>query len=103
MTRSLQFTALGTLEFADVPVRQMADANSLFNVVAQLSMAAGTPFITPRAISLRLGEAFCATLDDRTATGTYAVAFVVTAVRPLVGLLDAVRLPLGAGDRFVAR
>ena len=99
MTRSLQFTALGTLEFADVPVRQMADANSLFNVVAQLSMAAG---VTLGAISLRLGEAFCATLDDRTATGTYAVAFVVTAVRPLVGLLYAVRLPLGAGDHFVA-
>ena len=100
MTRSLQFTALGTLAFADVPEAQMADANSLFNVVSQVSMAAG---ITLGAISLRFGEAFSTALGNSAATGAYAVALVSTAVLALVGLLDTVRLPRGAGDHFVAR
>jgi Na+/melibiose symporter-like transporter len=40
-TRSMQFTAINTVTFADVPRPQMADANGLSNTLAQLAMAAG--------------------------------------------------------------
>jgi len=44
LTRSMQFTALNTLAFADVPENWMSGANTLFNMVQQLGMAMGSPW-----------------------------------------------------------
>src|SRR5664279_2189818 len=41
MTRSMQFTALNTIAFADVPQRAMANANTLFSTAFQLAMGLG--------------------------------------------------------------
>lgn len=100
MTRSMQFTCLGTIAYADVPERQMADANGLFNVVSQVSMAAG---ITLGAMSIRLGQELSGSLGLATSAFEYKLAFVVAATVALAGLLDTLRLPQGAGDHFVAR
>ncbi|KAB0622071.1 MFS transporter [Castellaniella defragrans] len=100
MARSMQFTCLGTLAFADVPEARMADANGLFNVVSQLGMAAG---ITLGALAVRLGEALAGALDIAGQAFPYRVAFMIAAGIALAGLLDTVRLPKGAGDHFVAR
>ncbi|WBO61214.1 MFS transporter [Acidocella sp. MX-AZ03] len=40
-TRSMQFTALNTIAFADVPQARMAGANTLFSTAAQLAMGLG--------------------------------------------------------------
>ena len=100
MARSMQFTCLGTLAFADVPEARMADANGLFNVVTQLAMAAG---ITLGALAIRAGEGLAGALDIVGPAFPYRVAFMMAAVIVLIGLLDTVRLPRSAGDRFVGR
>ncbi|WP_394787157.1 MFS transporter [Rhodoferax sp.] len=100
MTRSMQFTSLGTIAFADMPERQMGDANGLFNVVSQVSMAAG---ITLGAMGIRLGETLSGMLHFAVPAVEYKVAFVIAAAVTLAGLLDILRLPPGAGDHFVAR
>jgi Na+/melibiose symporter-like transporter len=52
--RSLQFSTLSTLAFADVDQAAMGDANGLFNTILQLGAAAG---VTAAAMSVHAGEA----------------------------------------------
>ena len=100
MTRSMQFTCLSTIAFADIPDAQMTDANGLFNVISQVSMAAG---ITLGAISVQLGKL----ISEKAGLGVpaleYKVALLVAALVTLIGLIDTLRLPHGAGDSFVGR
>lgn len=100
MTRSMQFTSLGTLAFADVPDRQMSDANGLFNVVSQVSMAAG---ITLGTMCVRLGQMLEQRVPFDAPAAEYKVALLLAAVVAVVGLVDTMRLPKGAGDHFVGR
>jgi EmrB/QacA subfamily drug resistance transporter len=51
LCRSMQFTALNTIGFADVPPAQMSGANTFFSTVSQMSMALGIAF---GAVALRL-------------------------------------------------
>ena len=51
--RSIQFTAISTLAFADVPSVQMSYANTLFSTATQLAVGLG---ITLGAIGIRIGE-----------------------------------------------
>lgn len=100
MTRSMQFTSLGTLAFADVPPKHMADANSLFNVISQLSMAAG---ITLASLSVRVGEWLVSQQPQVAPAAPFKVALLLGALTALLGLLDVWRLPKGAGDHFIDR
>ena len=100
MARSMQFTCLSTLAFADVPEERMADANGLFNVVTQLAMAAG---ITLGALAIRVGDTLAGGLEISSPAFPYRAAFMLGAVVVLLGLFDTLRLPRGAGDQFVGR
>lgn len=100
MTRCMQFTSLGTLAFSDAPARQMAHANSLFNVVSQVRMAAG---ITLGAISVQLGKVLAQHLLFNSPAVEYEVALVLVAVVAFFGLVDTMDPPKGAGDHFVGR
>jgi hypothetical protein len=51
--RSIQFTGISTLAFADVPSAQMSYANTLFSTASQLAVGLG---ITLGAIGIRLGK-----------------------------------------------
>ncbi len=51
--RSIQFTGVSTLAFADVPPAQMSYANTLFSTASQLAVGLG---ITLGAIGIRMGE-----------------------------------------------
>ncbi len=42
MFRSIQFTGVSTLAFADVPAAQMSDANTLFSTASQLAVGLGS-------------------------------------------------------------
>ncbi len=64
--RSIQFTGVSTLAFADVPAAQMSDANTLFSTASQLAVGLG---ITLGAIGIRLGEQVCDWLHLTGTTG----------------------------------
>ncbi|HZV11134.1 MAG TPA: MFS transporter [Novosphingobium sp.] len=99
-TRSMQFTAINTVAFADVPRAQMADANGLSNTLGQLTMAAG---ITLGAMSVHGGGALAARLGWQAQGADYRIAFLAIAAVALAAVIDALRLPRGAADHFISR
>jgi EmrB/QacA subfamily drug resistance transporter len=91
MARSMQFTALNTIAFADVPQDRMSGANTLFSAVFQLAMGLG---IALGAVSWRLGEAISGSADG---IWPFRIAFLVVAAISLIGIFDSIRLEPDAG------
>jgi MFS family permease len=93
LSRSLQFTALNTLQFADVPQCEMGAANTLSNLAQQLSMGLGPTF-----------GSLC--LDFGTALGhrempdlaDFRLAFILSALLALAGLAGGFRLAQNVGQ-----
>jgi MFS family permease len=98
MTRSMQFTALGTVSFADVRKEDMSDANGLSNTVGQLTMAAG---ITLAAMAVYLGQSLVPA--SAPTFRSYQIAFGCMAAIALLSVLEMALLPKGAGDHFIQR
>lgn len=96
--RSMQFTAVNSMTFADVPRAQMADANGLSNTLSQLVMAAG---ITLGAVSVQMGHALGQAMGWHAPGVDYHIAFVIVALVALSGGVDMLRLPRDAGEHFV--
>jgi len=101
MTRSMQFTALNTLAFADVPEAWMSGANTVFNMVQQLFMAMG---IALGAVALRLAGL----LGPRAVAGAiplahFRTAFVIIGAISLLGALDVSGMDPRAGDNVRLR
>ncbi len=96
LTRSMQFSALNLVAFADVPPERMNAANALFSTVFQTAMGLG---IALGAIAIRFGEMAVAAagLSHVPAAG-YRAAFLIVALVALCSLWDALRLPASAGD-----
>ncbi|MDK6952762.1 MFS transporter, partial [Klebsiella pneumoniae] len=81
--RSIQFTGVSTLAFADVPAAQMSDANTLFSTASQLAVGLG---ITLGAIGIRLGEQVGDWLHLTELPGiSFRLSFVFIALICLVG------------------
>ncbi|MFW0973447.1 MFS transporter [Leclercia pneumoniae] len=94
--RSVQFTAISTLAFADVPSPQMSYANTLFSTATQLAVGLG---ITLGAIGIRIGELFSEMLEINALPGIgFRLAFVVIALICLAGMFDTLRLTKNAGS-----
>jgi hypothetical protein len=97
LTRSMQFTALNTLAFAEVPEGWMSGANTLFNMVQQMGMAMG---IALGAVALRLA----ALLRPGTAApgaiplAHFHLAFVILGAVALLEVFDVLGLDRRAGD-----
>lgn len=85
----MQFTALNTLAFADVPPGDMSGANMLFSAVQQMALGLG---IALGAVVLRLGQSFHGEVGVPT-QGDFRLAFLVVAVLGLLSLVDVLRLP----------
>ena len=94
-TRSMQFTALNTLSFADVPATLTASANTIFNMAFQLAIGLGIAF---GAILLRVVNALSGASQEATSIHVFQAAFVCTAVLALAPLVDLLRLSLDAGS-----
>ena len=92
MTRSMQFTALNTIAFAEIPKAWMADANTLFSTAFQLAMGMG---VAAGAIAWRLGEVLAPAGDPAT---PFRIAFLLIAALSALGLIDSLRLAPGSGD-----
>jgi EmrB/QacA subfamily drug resistance transporter len=101
LVRSLEFSCLSTLAFADIDRNALSDASSLYNTAMLLAGAAG---ITLAATAVHAGGpltrlALFAPLAGP--GGDYRVAFLIVALVAVVGQIDALRLPKGAGDRLL--
>ncbi|CAN5278951.1 MFS transporter [soil metagenome] len=98
LSRSMQFTALNTIAFADIELPRMNGANTLFSTALQVSLGLG---IAVGAISIRLGGAIAGALG---ATGEPAIAFrlafVIVALIALIGGLYSQRLASDAGSNI---
>jgi EmrB/QacA subfamily drug resistance transporter len=100
LTRSMQFTALNTIAFADVPQQRMAAANTLFSTAFQVALGLG---VALGASGVRLGHWSAQQLGiGDWAAIDYRLAFLLVALVSLLGLADALRLGRNAGEQ-VAR
>jgi EmrB/QacA subfamily drug resistance transporter len=94
-SRSLQFTSINTLAYADVPERMMSPANTMFSITYQLSQGFG---VALGAIALRLaylGSGSAAGVPGRT---EFHFALIGLAIVMALISLTALRLPPDAGD-----
>lgn len=92
VARSLQFTALNTLAYADVPAHRLAGATSLFGTIQQLSLALG---VVVASAVLELSAHFA----DREAAAApdFAVGFLVAGLAAALSLPGFARLRRDAG------
>lgn len=99
--RSIQFTGVSTLAFADVPPAQMSYANTLFSTASQLAVGLG---ITLGAIGIRMGEKASEWLSLTAVPGiSFRLSFVFIAFICLVGMVDSLRLSKDAGSSVSER
>jgi len=95
LARSLQFTLLATLAYADVGDRQRSSASTLWSVAQQMTIGLG---IALGALCLRV-----ASLLDKDTHGGFSVAnfrsaFAVAALIVFFSVIGYVNLPRDAGD-----
>jgi EmrB/QacA subfamily drug resistance transporter len=96
MCRSMHFTALNTIAFADIPAPQMTGANTLFSTAFQLTMGMG---IAVGAIGIRLGQILAGPLGLADVTAIeFRFAFVLLGLVALLATIDCLRLDPRAGD-----
>lgn len=101
LSRSMQFTALNTLAFADMPQEELSAASSLFSTMSQLALGMG---IALGAIAIRIGEWTAPVLGvDQAPGAAYRLAFLVVALVSLVGMLDLLGLKRDAGSSVSGR
>ena len=94
LARSMQFTAINTLAFADVPAAKMSGANTLFNMAQQMAMGVG---IALGAVALRLA-CWCIPATTACPLEAFHIAFILTGMIALAGLFDVLALSPQAGD-----
>jgi EmrB/QacA subfamily drug resistance transporter len=99
LARSMQFTTLNTLAFADVPQPRMSGANTLFSMLNQMASGLG---IAIGAIALRLAGLMHPAVDAVT-TRDFQIAFSVVAVLAMAALVDFLRLAPDAADALRKR
>ena len=95
MARSMQFTALNSIAFADVEKSAMNAANTLFSTVFQLAMGLG---VALGGMGWRLGSALTSSAH---ALAAFHIAFLVVAVVALAGVVDVLWLKAGAGEHVL--
>lgn len=91
--RSMQFSSLNTLAFADVPAPQMSSANTLFSTIQQVSAGMG---IALGALVLRIS-----TLFNQTSAGislnNYRETLFVIGIFGFVSLIGFIKMNAGDG------
>ncbi|UPG72469.1 hypothetical protein MVG78_18620 [Roseomonas gilardii subsp. gilardii] len=91
--RSLHFTSLNSLAYAEVPQKALSAATSLYSTAQQLSMALG---VVMGSSVLAASTALHG--HGEPALGDFSMAFVAVAAVVLASLPLCVRLPRDAGD-----
>ncbi len=94
LSRSMQFTALNTIAYVDVPKPQMSSATSFSTVVSQLTMGMGVAvgaLALRGAVLLRGGNAATPVLAD------FHIAFLFIAIIAVIAIVDCFGLEKHAG------
>jgi EmrB/QacA subfamily drug resistance transporter len=100
LTRSMQFTALNTIAFAEVPEARMSGANTLFNVAQQMSFGVG---IGVGAAALRLATLWFPGSADSLPLVDFQIAFAVIGALAFIAVLDMLGLDAAAGNEIRVR
>ena len=100
LTRSMQFSVLNTIAFADVPQPQMRDATTLFSVVQQMNAGIG---IAIGALALAVAQQLRGAGVHEAAAGDFRLAFWFVTAISLVALIDSLWLPKNAGHQLLTR
>jgi EmrB/QacA subfamily drug resistance transporter len=95
--RSLQFTSMGALTFADVPQNMMSGASTITGVAQQLSLSLG---VSIGAIAV---ETTMQVTGWPLGADAFAPAFVVVGLVSLVSLVPLIFLASDAGDELSGR
>ncbi len=88
LARSMQFSAINTLSFADVPRPQMTGASTLASTVIQMSMGMGVAF---GAIALRIAAWAHGHAAQSVRPADFSLAFLIVAALGLAGHFRCVR------------
>lgn len=94
LCRSMQFTSLNTIAFADVPQAQMTGANTLASMIMQLTMGLG---VTIAAVALQASTWLRGVPGGLPGITDFHLAFFLAATLTLLGILDSLGLPADAG------
>jgi len=97
-SRSLQFTAVSSLAFADIPQPAMGSANTIFSVAFQLSLGLGVALgaVILQAIGKVQGT-------EAPTLAAFHASFVVIAALMALVTLCGLRLSRGAGEAVIRR
>jgi EmrB/QacA subfamily drug resistance transporter len=103
MARSMQFTTLATLAYADVSDAKTASASTLWSVAQQMTIGMGVAF---GAVCLRLSAYYSG--SNVSGTSQFVAAdfrwpFVAAGLLVLASVTGYYRLPRNAGDRIAAQ
>ena len=94
LSRSMQFTAVGTLAFADIAKPDMSNATSFFSMITQMSMGMG---VAVGAIALRIAGSLDGNSAGAPTTKEFHIAFLLVALLSIVATLDCFLLAPDAG------
>jgi EmrB/QacA subfamily drug resistance transporter len=100
MSRSMQFTAVGTLAFADIAKPDLSTATSFFSMITQMSMGMG---VAVGAIALRLGGYLTGNSTGAPTTKEFHAAFLLVAILSVLATLDCFILDPDAGAAVSGR
>jgi MFS family permease len=94
LSRSMQFTAISTLAFVDVPQSQMSSANSFFAVMTQMSMGMG---VAVGAVTLRVAAWLRGGSSSSPTIADFHLAFGMVSVVAVLAVVDCLGLDRNAG------
>lgn len=95
MFRSMQFSAITTLAFADIPQTRMTAANTLYSTIQQMSTGMG---IAMGAVFLRFANMINGGNADGYSVPDFRLAFIFVAVLGFISLYGYTKLTPDAGD-----
>ena len=93
LCRSMQYTSINTIAFADVPTQQLSAANTLYSIASQMSLGMGIALgaLALQMSSLIHGERGALTVSD------FHLAFLMITAVSIASLYDVFRLDRSAG------
>jgi hypothetical protein len=94
LSRSMQFTAVNTLSYVDVPQPQMSGANTFASVLQQLAMGMG---VAVGALALRASGWLRGNHTGVPALADFHIAFALVAIMALSAVRDCFTLDPHAG------
>jgi hypothetical protein len=94
LCRSMQFTSLSTLAFADVPKSQLSSATSFFSMVMQMTMGMG---VALGAIALRLAALLDRHLGATPSATEFRIAFALVSLLAFLAVIDCFSVAPEAG------